>query len=135
MKCNAFLKSYLLSDVFQTQLLFLHPTVLPPQLHWCCPHWSPRGSHTCQDVSVIWWERPHRNVLPLRLRNLLGKEAKLCPFPRFGQVWGCLHSQWGGLAQGLSKEPLGGLDLSPGPTHIGLIPMSLNPTGLQVPLH
>ena len=137
-KCNAFFKSYHLNDVFLTHLLFLRSTVLPPQLHWCCPLWSPRRSHTCQGVSVICWERPHRNVLPLRLRNLLGKEVKLCPFPRFRQVWWYLHSQWGGLAQGLAKEvkePLGGLDLSPGQTHIGLIPMNLNPAGLQVLLH
>ena len=89
---------------FQIQLPFLGSEAqgsIPPHLHWCYPHYSPSRSHTCQDVSVICWEKPHRNVLPLRLRKLLGKEVTLCPFSRFRQVWWCLHSQRGSLAQGL----------------------------------
>lgn len=69
----------------------------------------------------------------IEARKPLGKEVKFCPLSRFRQIWGCLHSQRGDLAQGLSKEvkePLGVLDLSCGQIHTGLSLMGLNPTGV-----
>ena len=141
MECSTSFKSDLLSDLFRSSCPSWALWLRAPFLHVSTGVILTRvqvGITLVQDVSVICWERPHRNVLPSRLRKLLGKEVTLCPLSWFRQVWWCLHSQRGSLAQGLptrSRSLLEAWICLLDKLRLASFWWGLNPTGLHALLH